>query len=343
MAMRNLHLTVEHMVCRGCEQTIIESVSALPGVLTVTADYIKQEVWLKFDDSVIDLADISKVIEAKGYSIIKHRSRLIDVVTKSLVFLLLLGIVAGIALWGKAQMPGIMTAVDANMTDTMVLLVGFLTGFHCIGMCGGFVVAYTDTRQTRLRQLLAHLYYGFGKTLSYAFFGAVFGFVGAVIAITPLMRGSVQILAGAFLILYGLKMLNVFSLLRRLTLRLPRNTNQQVTGLVKKHKSPLATGLLTGLLLGCGPLQAMYVLAAGTADPLQGAKSLFLFSLGTLGPLLGFGVFASAIPITWMRQLVKVSGLLVLIMGGMMMSHGLNRISSQHKVGSTSMMQSFDH
>ena len=55
-------------------------------------------------------------------------------------------------------------------------------------------------------------------------------------------------------------------------------------------------GLLNGLMLGCGPLQAMYVMAAGTGSPQEGATMLFFFGLGTLIPLLSFGLIASGIP-----------------------------------------------
>jgi len=62
-----------------------------------------------------------------------------------------------------------------------------------------------------------------------------------------------------------------FSVLRHFTLRLPKAVNRSITSGLQKHRSPLLTGLLTGLLLGCGPLQAMYVMAAGSGDPLEGA------------------------------------------------------------------------
>ena len=45
--------------------------------------------------------------------------------------------------------------------------------------------------------------------------------------------------------------------------------------------SSLITGLLNGLFIACGPLQAMYIYAAGTGSFFGGATSLFAFGLGT--------------------------------------------------------------
>ena len=132
------------------------------------------------------------------------------------------------------------------------------------------------------------------------------------------------------------KMLNVFSWLRRFTLRLPSSVNRHVAGELRRRRSPLRTGLLTGLLLGCGPLQAMYVMAAGSGDPKQGAMILLMFGLGTLLPLLGFGVFASLLSPAVMRQMVRVSGILVIAMGLMMAQRGWNMVHTAQSMSTMS-------
>ena len=94
------------------------------------------------------------------------------------------------------------------MSLGLLFLWGSLTGFHCVGMCGGFVVSYAaaDARAGR-SSFVSHLSYGAGKTLSYTAIGAAFGWLGAFIAFTPLLRGVAGVAAGAFLIIFGLNML----------------------------------------------------------------------------------------------------------------------------------------
>jgi sulfite exporter TauE/SafE len=49
----------------------------------------------------------------------------------------------------------------------------------------------------------------------------------------------------------------------------------------KDGKGPLYVGLLNGLM-PCGPLQAMQLYALSTGDPVKGALSMLVFSLGTV-------------------------------------------------------------
>jgi sulfite exporter TauE/SafE/copper chaperone CopZ len=322
MAISKKQLKIIGMQCTGCEDVICEAIKALPGVQAVSASYTQATMQIQFDDKQLDDDGIQQCLEAKGYSIEKDKSPTLSWLKHGLIFLLLLLVVGGVAFWGKSLMPNVMQQIGPHMDHLMLLGIGFLTGFHCIGMCGAFVVGYTNPQQSKARQLLGHLIYGFGKTFSYSALGAGFGLLGAAIAITPQIRGVVALASSVFLLLYGLKMLNVFSVLRRFTLRLPSSANREIASQLRKHRSPLMTGLLTGLLLGCGPLQAMYVMAAGSGDPVQGATILMLFSLGTLGPLLTFGLFASLLPQGVMRYLLKVSGILVFAMGLMMAQRG---------------------
>ncbi len=325
MTVINRHLTVEGMHCPGCEDTIRQALADLPGVITVEVSYARATVDVQFDDKLADEAALCQAIRAKGYGVELPASGKLKGL---LIFLLLLLVVGGVAFWGKSLMSGVMQQMSPHMDQAVLLGIGFLTGFHCIGMCGGFVVGYTDPAKPKSRQLLAHLSYAFGKTLSYSTLGAGFGLLGASIAITPQIRGGLALAASLFLLLYGLKMLNFFAVLRRFTLRMPKAVNRQLADEMRKPRSALRTGLLTGFLLGCGPLQAMYVMAAGSGDPVQGALILFWFGLGTLAPLLGFGFFASLLSPVFMRQLVKVSAILVIAMGVMMAQRGLKIVQA---------------
>ncbi|MCQ8103365.1 sulfite exporter TauE/SafE family protein [Methylomonas sp. SURF-2] len=331
MSITSRHLSIGGMHCPGCEDILSQAVSALPGVRDVKVSYINAALDVEFDEAVVDEARIRACIESKGYAVSTVSTSTADKIKRTLLFLVLLILVGGVAFWGKGLMPGVMQQIKPHMSHAVLLGIGFLTGFHCIGMCGGFVVGYTDPTQTKARQLLAHLSYAFGKTLSYTLLGAGFGLLGAAIAITPQMRGGVALAASVFLLIYGLKMLNVFALLRRFTLRMPKTVDRVVADEFRRpRRSALRTGLLTGLLLGCGPLQAMYIMAAGSGDPFQGGMILLLFGLGTLLPLLGFGLFASLLSHGAMRQMVRVSGLLVIAMGLMMAQRGLMLLKGGH-------------
>jgi sulfite exporter TauE/SafE len=215
----------------------------------------------------------------------------------------------------------------------LLFLAGLLTGFHCVGMCGALVVSYAVTTAPESRNgYAAHLYYGCGKTLSYTAIGALFGGLGAIVTFTPFLRGLAGIAAGVFLMLFGLGLLQVFAGLNRLRIKPPAVLMRFIGAGVKRHSHPFVIGLLNGLMIICGPLQAMYILAAGTGSPAEGARMLLVFGLGTLPVMLGFGALATTLSANVAPRLVKASGYVVIALGVIMLNRGLAMTGSGYDV-----------
>lgn len=211
----------------------------------------------------------------------------------------------------------------------LLFIAGTLTGFHCAGMCGALVVGYTVKAAAEGgSKYLTHLYYGAGKTLSYTVIGGLFGALGAIVTFTPFMRGVAGLVAGVFLILFGLSTLRVFAPLARFRLRTPGFIMRWVGGALRRNTNPFVIGLLNGLMIICGPLQAMYIMAAGTGDPVEGAKMLFVFGLGTLPLMMGFGFLASALSRQFAPKLVRASGVIVIVLGVIMLDRGYAMVVS---------------
>ncbi|WP_243217743.1 sulfite exporter TauE/SafE family protein [Methylobacter sp. S3L5C] len=333
MTQRTLSFPVSGMHCAGCEAVICSAVKELPGIDTVSADHIAKKVQVSFDDVLTSPSAILACIESKGYNYGVQVEKFLwgPRLQQLAVFLVLLVLVGGVAFWGKSLMPGLMKQFDARLGYGVIFTVGFLTGFHCIGMCGGFVMNYTQGLQERGRRAVffAHLSYALGKNLSYALLGAGFGALGAVLTITPHMRGIAALVAGIFLVLFGLTMLKLLPKFRLPSLRSKSGSvTQQIYRDLKPRRNPFSIGFLSGFLLGCGPLQAMYIMALGIANPLEGALLLLCFGTGTLIPLLTFGIFASALSAKIQNQLMAVSGILVILMGLMMTDRGLKLTQS---------------
>ncbi len=211
-----------------------------------------------------------------------------------------------------------------HLSYGLLFVAGLLTGFHCVGMCGALVISYAAKSAAAGKpSLLAHLSYGAGKTLSYTVIGGLFGTVGSIIAFTPFVRGVVGASAGLFLILFGLGLLNVWPALHDLHIRPPAFLLRFIGRESRKTGNPFVIGLLNGLMILCGPLQAMYIMAAGTGSTIEGAKLLFIFGLGTLPVMLGFGVLASMISARMTPALLHASGAIVVVLGAIMLNRGL--------------------
>jgi len=118
-------------------------------------------------------------------------------------------------------------------------------------------------------------------------------------------------------------MLEVFPALSHFQIKTPGCVMRFVGKEYRKHSNPFVIGLLNGLMIICGPLQAMYVMAAGTGSWTGGAAILFFFGIGTLPLLLGFGFLTSLLSANLTPKLLKASGVIVMILGAIMLNRGL--------------------
>lgn len=340
MAIIKKEFIAKNMTCASCEKIIEKQALKMHGVKKIKINYSTGEGKVIFNDKKIDIDEILDNIENKGYKcVILER----DGKDKSSGFGKTLGwifgiigiIIAGYFIFGfvdKVNLP----EISPSMSLWLLFIVGLLTGFHCVAMCGGFVVSYTakDVKEGR-NSKISHLKYAVGKTISYTIIGAIFGFIGSIIAFTPLIRGVVGVLAGLFLIIFGLNMLNIFPSLRKFRLKMPEFMNRFVGNTHEKHSSsPLVIGLLNGLLIACGPLSAIYIMAAGTGSPIEGAKLLLVFALGTLPVMLGFGYLTSFLSSKLTHKILKLSGVIVIILGFLMLNNGLALTGSGYDVKS---------
>lgn len=302
-----------------------------PGVLSVKADYLNGTLTISFDEGLTDLQSILKVCADSGYPAVnrskprKSKAASILVPASSLALIILT-----IVLARKFGHLAILPDIHSQASFGIVFLFGLMTGIHCIGMCGSFVVGINATAAGERRPLLtSNLLYGSGKVISYAFFGALFGLAGSILQITPMIAGISIALAGLFLILYGLSMLKIFTRFRLPGSRKLSFQHREWKPGGKFYAKPLTIGLLSGLILGCGPLQAMYVLAAGQGNMATGALYLAIFGAGTLPALLGFGFFARLLSNKMSKRYLQASGLLLVILGSIMLSRGLSRSIAQ--------------
>ena len=323
------------MHCTSCEKIIRKAALRIPGVRDIGIDYATQDGWVDFDPSKTNIDSILDSIDEKGYecrlyekSASPSRTAKKPLSSHLKPAVLTLGLV--VILFGGYQLAentvGVGFFPEVGQATSLVLLfvLGLLTGFHCIGMCGGFVVSYTakGTGKSRFFNIGSHLKYGSGKMISYTVIGAFFGLIGSIFIFTPMIRGLAAIFAGMFLMIYGLNMLNIFPALRRVRIPQPGFVSR-LSASGNGKNGPLKIGLLNGLMIACGPLQALYIYAAGTGNPVQGATALFAFGLGTLPILIGFGMFASFVSRSMTHKILKVSGIIVLVLGVVMINRGL--------------------
>ncbi len=324
MAHKPYRLYIGGMQCAECETAIEKAVLALPGVIQAQASFAEEDLKLAIDPRVLSLKTVRAAIGQAGYTCDLRPQRGQRPANRLWALAGLVGIGLLLALDHYHGFDDALAQISEHADYGLLFLIGIFTSFHCVGMCGGFVLGYTVAGSGAGRPAyLQHLLYALGKLVSYTSIGGLFGWVGGSISFTDSLRSGVLLAAGVFLLVYGLGMLDTFRALRRFQIRLPRGLAYALAKQRQRTSSPLAVGLMNGLMIACGPLQAMYILAAGTGSPVRGATLLAVFALGTLPMMLIFGYLANTITANTSRSFMKISSLIIVALGLMMMNRGL--------------------
>jgi len=172
----------------------------------------------------------------------------------------------------------------------MVLWIAFLGSVgHCIGMCGGIVVAYTSAKikphHSKYRATLSHLVYSLGRVTTYTILGAMFGLLGKAIAFTPTTKGVLFVLTGLLMLLAGASLLGNSRFLNSAEFSVSNNKWFQDNFRKLISDDSLSSFYLLGMLNGiipCGLVYSFAIFAASTASMLWGALVMAIFGLATI-------------------------------------------------------------
>jgi len=221
-----------------------------------------------------------------------------------------------------------------------IITIAFLGSFgHCIGMCGGIVIAYSSTKVqakwNKATQSLSHLLYSLGRVATYALFGALFGFLGGVATFSNTANGILLIVAGVAMILAGFSLAGKLKVLQKIEYSFAKNEwyQKNFKRLLKLDSlfSFFMLGMLNGLL-PCGFVYFFAITAASTADPLLGAMVMIIFGLSTIPALFSLGFFVGRFSQSNFRGLmVKFAALAVLLFGLYTIYSGYEYIVDEEK------------
>ncbi len=211
---------------------------------------------------------------------------------------------------------------------------------HCIGMCGGIVLAYCgrlnlNFREHKMRLVGYHLLYNLGRISTYIVLGVVVGFLGSMFAVNEFLRCWLFVLAGVAMILAGLSLFGKLKFLTYLEHSLVSGKwYQRKFQSLLELKNPLSLyllGILNGLL-PCGFVYAFLFGAAGFADPLIGGAIMAVFGLGTIPLLLVMALLTDTLlSWQWLRKIMmNLTALIIIIFGILMVQKGVKFIQNPH-------------
>ena len=205
-----------------------------------------------------------------------------------------------------------------------IITIAFLGSFgHCIGMCGGIVIAYSSTKVqqqwSKAQQSYAHLLYSFGRIFTYAILGAIFGYLGGVTTFSNTANGILWLVAGTAMLLTGLSLLGKIKFLTLIEHSFSKSKwyTENFKALLKSQTffSFFLLGMLNGLL-PCGFVYFFAITAASTADPLYGSLVMIIFGLSTIPALFSLGFFVGLFKQSGFRNImIKLAAVSVIFYG----------------------------
>ncbi len=317
---------VRGMICSSCERKIEKALKNTEGVKRVKVDYLTSKVCINYDESVIKIKQITQIVEELGYNMVTKEDRIKEDKRDKIHTLGIGIIIFSIYVLIKNTIGfNFIPQVEQSMNYGILFIVGLLTSIHCIAMCGGINMSQCISYQFSsedTRKLVPSLLYNTGRIISYTVIGGMAGALGSVVSFSGQAKGTVAIVAGIFMMIMGLNMLNIFPELRKMNIRMPKFCGNKIYNNNGRY-GPLYIGLLNGLM-PCGPLQTMQLYALGTGSFIKGAVSMFVFSLGTAPLMFGFGAMSALLSSKYNKKMLKLSALLVIFLGFIMAQRGLS-------------------
>lgn len=191
--------------------------------------------------------------------------------------------------------------MDNSLQFTTALIIGFLGGTHCIGMCGGITGALSMAIPTgegyKKRLWLTLLSYNVGRIFSYSIAGFIVGTFGWLLADqSSIVLFILRTFAACLLVLMGIYIAgwgNGLTLLERAGSGLWQKIQPVSKSIlpVRNLRGALLLGTLWGWL-PCGLVYSTLVWSSMANSPLTSATLMMAFGLGTLPAILTTGLLA---------------------------------------------------
>lgn len=204
------------------------------------------------------------------------------------------------------------------------LLLGFFGSFHCIGMCGPIAIALPQHSDKYNIKIISALLYNFGRVITYAIIGVLFGTIGKGLFLGGLQQ-SISIITGIVIILFVVFPFLIPQKIRESSvLKIPFFRNAFSKSF--KMQSMFAY-LFLGLINGLLPCGFVYMALSGallTGNTIDGSLFMFFFGLGTIPAMFAMSTMGSIVNISFRNKIKKSIPYISILVGLILIARGLN-------------------
>jgi sulfite exporter TauE/SafE len=277
----------------------------------------------------------------------KDQKTMIDPVVVITLGVVLIGIAFAMVLFQTQGEGGISIASGTGWGSQVALafVTGLTTGgLSCLAVQGGLLASslahqieqdYVDQVQqnkkarskTRPSSNTAFPIFLFlmAKIVAYTLLGALLGWLGSYLTLSPMTRAFLMIAIGIFMLGNALRMFNVHPIFRYFSIEPPRSITRYIRRTAKGTDTftPLFLGALT-VFIPCGVSQAMMATALGTGSLAMGAALMFAFTLGTSPVFFIVAYLTTELGARLERFFMRFVAVVVLVLGLVTLDGGLN-------------------
>jgi sulfite exporter TauE/SafE len=167
------------------------------------------------------------------------------------------------------------------------------------------------------------------KLVAYTLLGALLGWLGSYLTLSPMTRAMLMIAIGIFMIGNALRMFNVHPIFRYFSIEPPKFITRYIRRTAKgtDTATPLFLGALT-VFIPCGVTQAMMATALGTGSVAMGAALMFAFILGTSPVFFIVAYLTTELGSKLEKFFMRFVAVVLLILGFVTLDGGLNVLGS---------------
>lgn len=167
------------------------------------------------------------------------------------------------------------------------------------------------------------------KLAAYTLLGALLGWLGSYLTLSPMTRAFLMIAIGVFMVGNALRMFNLHPIFRYFSIEPPKFITRYIRRTAKGTDTftPIFLGALT-VFIPCGVTQAMMAAALGTGSLALGAALMFAFTLGTSPVFFVVAYLTTELGSRLEKFFMRFVAVVVLILGLVTLDGGLNVLGS---------------
>jgi sulfite exporter TauE/SafE len=208
---------------------------------------------------------------------------------------------------------------------TISLTMGFISSWHCAGMCGPLIISIPGFAKTHSEQIIHTVIYHAGRIMLYAAGGLIVGIIGQEIQITSSQQ-QLSVWLGVWVLIYVLMPKNVSARLSRWThtARFFDEVKLRITKLWHRPgpSARFTLGVLNGLL-PCGMVYLALASALTTGSPADSVLFMVGFGMGTFPILAAIGYAGKMLQYKVRLQMQRAVPFFLVTMACLLMLRGI--------------------